>query len=183
MHHLVRVGSMGHVGRFASADSTLFPRHSQVIVRTSRGLEIGEVLGTTETDSSGRGSDGPILRGMTDQDHLLQARLDQNRQDAFESCVALLQQHDLAATLLDVEPLFDGRTLFFYFLGDITPEIESLTAGLAEAYESKMELSKFAEMLTEGCGPGCGTDEASGGGCGVHCVSCSVASACGTKKV
>ena len=35
---------MGQVGRFAAVDAVRYPRHSRVIVRTRRGLEIGEVL-------------------------------------------------------------------------------------------------------------------------------------------
>jgi hypothetical protein len=84
--------------------------------------------------------------------------------------------------LVDVEHLFDGQGLFFYFLGDVTPELEAYTARLAETYEAKVQFRKFTETLIEGCGPGCGTDEVKGrGGCD-SCVSCAVAGACGTKR-
>ena len=43
-YHLVRVGAMGQVGRFAAVDAVRYPRHSRVIVRTRRGLEMGDVL-------------------------------------------------------------------------------------------------------------------------------------------
>ena len=42
--HLVRVGNLGHVGRFASAEALRYPRRARVVVRTRRGLEVGEVL-------------------------------------------------------------------------------------------------------------------------------------------
>ena len=35
---------MGQVGRFAAVDAVRYPRRSRVIVRTRRGLELGEVL-------------------------------------------------------------------------------------------------------------------------------------------
>ena len=35
---------MGQVGRFAAVDAVRYPRRSRVIVRTRRGLEMGEVL-------------------------------------------------------------------------------------------------------------------------------------------
>jgi hypothetical protein len=88
----------------------------------------------------------------------------------------------MSAVLVDVEHLFDGQGLFFYFLGEVPPEIESFTAHLAEAYETKVQFRRFTETLIEGCGPGCGTEEAKGqGGCD-SCTSCAVASACGTKR-
>src|SRR4051794_28895219 len=49
-HHLVRVGVLGHVGRFTSVDATRFPRGARVVVRTSRGLELGEILAPPADD-------------------------------------------------------------------------------------------------------------------------------------
>jgi hypothetical protein len=45
---------MGQVGRFAAVDAVRYPRHCRVIVRTRRGLEIGDVLaGPTEKFCAG----------------------------------------------------------------------------------------------------------------------------------
>jgi cell fate regulator YaaT (PSP1 superfamily) len=186
-YHLIRVGAMGQVGRFAAVDSARYPRHSRVIVRTRRGLEIGDVLSPPDdrddVDEDDRAfSDGDLLRGMTIEDELLQARLESNRHAAYEACAGLLAEHQVPAVLMDVEHLFDGQGLFFYFLGDVPAEVESFTGRLADAYEAKVQFRKFTETLIEGCGPGCGTAEAQGqGGCD-SCNSCAVASACGTKK-
>jgi PSP1 C-terminal conserved region len=182
-YHLVRVGAMGQVGRFAAVDAVRYPRRSRVIVRTRRGLELGEVLSPPEDSDDGRPfSDGELLRGVTVQDELLQARLEKNRQEAYAACSAMLVESETSAVLVDVEHLFDGQGLFFYFLGDVTPELETYTARLAETYEAKVQFRKFTETLIEGCGPGCGTEEAKGqGGC-ESCTSCAVASACGAKR-
>jgi cell fate regulator YaaT (PSP1 superfamily) len=181
--HLVRVGAMGQVGRFAAVDALRYPRHSRVIVRTRRGLEIGDVLSPPDDrDDSRAFADGDILRRMTVQDELLQARLDKHRQEAYQACTTLLDQSGVSAVLVDVEHLFDGQGLFFYFLGDVTPELEACTGKLAETYEAKVQFRKFTETLIEGCGPGCGTEEVKGrGGCET-CTSCAVAGACGTKR-
>jgi cell fate regulator YaaT (PSP1 superfamily) len=182
-YHLVRVGAMGQVGRFAAVDAVRYPRRSRVIVRTRRGLELGEVLTPPDDSDDGRAfSDGELLRGVTVQDELLQARLEKNRQDAYAACAKMLTQNGMPAVLVDVEHLFDGQGLFFYFLGDVTPELETYTTRLAETYEAKVQFRKFTETLIEGCGPGCGTEEAKGqGGC-ESCSSCAVASACGAKR-
>jgi hypothetical protein len=164
--HLIRVGALGQVGRFNAVDAVRYPRHSRVVVRTKRGLEIGDVLAPPDDGDDDRAfADGEILRGMTVQDDLLHARLEKNRHDAYQACASLLADTGHSAVLVDVEHLFDGQGPFFYFLGDVTPE-----------------LRKFTETLIEGCGPGCGTDEVKGrGGC-ESCTSCAVASACGTKR-
>lgn len=176
MHHYVRVGLHGEVGRFRSTDSARYPRGRRVIVRTARGLETGEVLSACDTAAAA--TDGELLRAMTPQDHLLSERLEQRRGEAYDACVALLAERNLDAVLMDVEHLFDGQGLYFHFLGEVSPEVEALTAELSEAYEAKAQIGRFAETLTEGCGPGCGTEEAKGqGGCD-SCAGCAVASAC-----
>lgn len=180
--HLVRLGVMGHVGRFDSADGILYARHSRVICRTARGLEIGEVLSTSEL--SGHEADGTLVRRLTVEDDLLLTRIERNRDEAFRACNKLLAERQLPAILMDVEHLFDGQSLYFYFLGDVSPEIEALTSELASAYETEVQFQKFAETLTAGCGPGCGTVEATGQGCSNgSCASCAVASACGSRGV
>lgn len=177
--HLVRVGALGCVGRFTSVDAVRYPRHARVVVRTGRGLELGEVLAEPARPDDGP-ADGSILRGMTVEDQLLAARLEQHRQAAYQACAARMAEIDTRAVLMDVEHLFDGRTLLFYFLGDMTPELESLTDELAELYETQVQFRRFAEAVNEGCGPGCGTETAAG--CKTCATGCAVAGACPTRK-
>ena len=172
--HLIRVGCMGHVGRFSANDGVRYARKARVICRTVRGLEVGEVLAAW--DGSEHAADGQLLRGVTVQDELLIQRIVRRRDEAFEACESLLAGRGVEATLVDVEHLFDGQSLFFYFLGETTEELASLTGELAEAYETKVQFRKFTETLTEGCGPDCGTQDECG-----SCSSCAIAGACASR--
>jgi cell fate regulator YaaT (PSP1 superfamily) len=170
---------MGHIGRFSPAEPILFPRGARVICRTQRGLEIGEVVAPVMRDAA---PDGTLLRGATPQDELIAARLQRYRDEAFQACAELLQQHELAVRLIDVEHLFDGQSLYFYFLGEATMALDAITAQLAGLYTAKVQFERFHDALTSGCGPGCGTESASNG-CGTSgCASCAVSSACRTKR-
>ena len=175
--HFVRIGVLGSVGRFDAADRRRYARGTRVVCRTPRGLEVGEVLSPVEVADAG-GCDGSLLRRVTVQDDLLLARLEKNRDEAYRACASRLAERGLGAVLVDVEHLFDGQSLFFYFLGETTPELDCLTAELAEVYEAKAQLQKFADTLTAGCGPHCGTEEGGGcgtsGGCGTCAVGCGV---------
>ena len=173
--HLVRVGALGALGLFTSVDTVRYPRASRVVVRTGRGLEIGEVLAEPEGVQHGE-SDGSILRGVTVEDDLLLARLERNRADAYQACARRLEERKLPVALMDVEQLFDARTLVFYFLGEMTAEVEAITAELAELYESRVQIQKFADAVNEGCGPGCGTDAAAG--CQTCVTGCAISAAC-----
>lgn len=175
---LVRVGALGHVGRFMAADGNCYPRRARVVCRTQRGLEVGEVLSEIEGPAS-FDSDGAVLRRMSVEDELLVARLEKNKDEAYAACTSLLAKRGIGAVLMDVEHLFDGRSLYFYFLGEVTPEVEALTGELASTYDASVQFQKFADTLAHGCGPGCGTEEAAGNGCGTGgCSTCAVASAC-----
>ncbi|MCA9122662.1 MAG: hypothetical protein H6822_20930 [Planctomycetaceae bacterium] len=179
-HHLVRVGAMGYVGRFNAVEGLVYERHARVICRTTRGLEVGEVLAASECN--GAEADGTLVRRLTVEDDLLLTRLERNRTEAFDACNRLLVERNVPGVLMDVEHLFDGQSLYFYFLGDVSSEVEALTSELAATYETEVQFQKFVDTLTEGCGPGCGTEEAMGQGCSTGgCASCAVSSACGTR--
>ena len=187
-YYLLRIGIHGHVGRFSADVGEHYVRGDQVVCRTTRGLEIGHVLAAEEDRAAKRQTaklqgaklqtDGRLIRKMTSEDHLLKARLEQNQQEAFTACQEKLASIDSAATLMDVELLFDGKSLFFHFLGEVTPQAEAVTKELAEVYEAASGLQKFGEMLTVGCGPDCGTEAASGCGSEGGCAVCSLSSAC-----
>jgi len=182
---------MGTVARMTSADAQVYPRSSRVICRTPRGLEVGEVLSAVEESANVAGDPdeltkpplGTVLRRMTVEDDLLLARIEKHKHEAFEACERQLVERGIPAVLLDAEHLFDGQSLLFYFLGDTSPELDELTRELGETYDAHVQFSKFAETLTTGCGPGCGTEDAEGGGCGSGgCSTCAVLSACGSKR-
>src|SRR5205823_15131293 len=85
-------------------------------------------------------------RRSSDLDDLLITRLEKNRNQAFQACAARLQHLHLPAVLLDVEHLFDGQSLYFYFLGETPPEIDALTAEL-RSEEHTSELQSLAYLV------------------------------------
>jgi cell fate regulator YaaT (PSP1 superfamily) len=160
-------------------DSIRYPRGTQVICRTRRGLEVGEVLSPVRGTSCQLAPEGRVLRAMTPEDKLLQRRLSQHLPRAFKACQTMLADKGVSAVLMDVEHLFDGKSLYFYFLGEVTAQIEVVTAELARMYDRNVQFRRFAEMLSRGCGPGCGTSHAKGGGCEADCDLC--AAGCGRR--
>ncbi len=120
-------------------------------------------------------TDGQLLRLVTPDDEMIINRINRFRDRAFLACSRLVKEKEFAATLVDVEHLFDGQSLYFYFLGEVTPELESLTAELSEAYESKVRFRKFTETLINGCGPDCGTGDACSDS---GCQTCALSGGC-----
>ncbi|MCA9130980.1 MAG: hypothetical protein KDB22_28040 [Planctomycetales bacterium] len=177
--YLARVGCLGAIGRFENDTSLQLSRNKAVVVRTSRGVEQAVVLGRATNCTDGDNSDGRILRGMRNEDEVLWLHLQSLAKEAFQACSNWLAEHQSSATLLDVEPLLDGKTLYFHFLSSVDAEIQLQVDELAAIYEQHVSKSKFAKLVEHGCGPGCGTESATGG-CSSKggCAVCSVADAC-----
>ena len=173
----VRFGVMGQVRPFRG-EGIAFSRGTEVVLRTSRGLEWGTVL--TAPASLETAADGTILRPLSPNDRLLIQRIEKNKREAIQACQQKLQTSAAEATLVDLELLFDGKTLIFYFLGPLDKTIERITAELAEVFETKVQFRRFTTNVLEGCGPDCGTGAASGG-CS-DCTSCAIATACGKPQ-
>jgi cell fate regulator YaaT (PSP1 superfamily) len=174
--HLIRFGVMGWIGRFGSAESRRYSPGDQVICRTSRGLEMGDVL-IDEVHDDSVARCGEILRPVAAEDRLIAKRLNKHRLRAIDACGRMIKERGIHATLLDAEQTFDGKNLYFYFMGEVTPQIEAITAELADEYESKVQMRKFADLVIHGCGPGCGAEAAKCGTSG--CGSCAVRGGCG----
>ncbi len=178
MRYLVQTGLFGEVNRFEVVAGIPLPQGTSVVCRTPRGLEVGTVL-TSDSSTNTVPVAGQILRPVSAQDRLILERLERFKRKAIESCEQMLAERNISATLLDAEHLFDGKHLFFYFLGPEPPELDTVLADLAKLYDHKVGFSRFATRLAEGCGPGCGTTRS---GCGTSggCAGCPSGS-CGAK--
>ena len=180
--YLVRFGTMGYVGWFAAPERGEYGHGERVVVRTSRGVETGEILmGGEATPGTDDGPPmGELLRQLTPEDKLQERALLEGEERAFNACRQLLSERHIAGELIDTEQLLDGETIFFYFLGDPPAEMAGLVQELAKHYDARIEFRQFEAGLEAGCGPGCGTEEAPGcgscgdGGCGTA-VTCAVA--------
>lgn len=176
--YFVRLGSLAevHTARWPAAS---LPRDCRVIVRTARGLELGEVVGRSGQEANPEAVELRILRPTSDEDELLIRRLERHKREAIEACRSALTEAGSRATLLDVDQLLDGGTLIMHFLGPPDEIAESVTRQIADRYESIVRTRHFAKLLRDGCGPECGTDKA--GGCGNDCAGCSTAAACRSR--
>jgi len=126
---LVRYGLMGHVGWFAVADELVeegLGRGDSVVLRTSRGLELGEILiepGAKSPGSSGRvGEDSigrfRVVRRAGAEDFALRDEAERVRDERFADCLALIEQEGWPLELIDVEPLLDPTTVLHYLAFD-----------------------------------------------------------------
>lgn len=171
--YFVRIGSLAEV--HAAQGPASIEHNCRVVIRTTAGLQLGQVLGPC-TDPPNPTADPPkILRATTSEDELLIRRLNRHKNKAVAKCRAALAESGSQSVLLDVDQILDGGTLLMHFLGAVDPVAESITKTIADQYESVVQTRHFAKLLRDGCGPDCG----SGAGCATgSCSGCSAAVAC-----
>ncbi|XZE18459.1 hypothetical protein SH449x_003753 [Pirellulaceae bacterium SH449] len=157
-------------------------RGSEVIVRTDRGLELGTVLNAANSLQCSELFKATYVRRSQPEDRLLWTQLQKLSQTAGQACQDFLEQTGSRDVLIEVEPLLDGKTIFFHFLGEPTESTEAQVEQLAEVYRKKVASSEFANRLETGCGPGCGTAAKSSCGTSSGCSSCSLSSGCSVRK-
>lgn len=132
-----------------------------VVVKTERGLEIGEVLevAAPEEIKADAVIEGRVVRRLSDEDRKKLAELEAKEEEAFKVCAEEIQQLGLPMKLLDVEYLFDGRKAVFFFSAPERVDFRELVRRLNARLKIKAELRQVgvrdeAKMIG-GLGP-CG---------------------------
>jgi cell fate regulator YaaT (PSP1 superfamily) len=144
--YVVRAGVMRALGVFSSSRDETYPRGVEVVIRTDRGLEIGEVLCEATEAAVGQLHDaahGQILRIVTGEDARERSRLlDQARQE-FQTCVRLIDEEKLDMRLVDVEHLFGGERVVIYYLAENRVDFRELVRKLASEFQTRVEMKQI----------------------------------------
>ena len=182
---LVRYGWQPTIGKFRLPEAeanqrpvslgNTFQRGEMVVIQSPRGLEAGEVLSACQPDENPMGA---VVRRCSTEDQILRDQLRRFSSLAHTRCTDWMLETGIEATLLEVEPLLDGQTLYFHFLSGVDGLVQKQVEMLAQLYESEVATSDFAHKLATGCGPGCGTESAMNRGCS-SCTNCRI---CVTKR-
>src|ERR1051326_5311775 len=80
---------------------------------------------------------------MNDEDrvHLRQAQ--EREEAAFHCCAAFIDERHLQMELVDVEHLFGGERLIFYFLAEKRVDFRELVKDLAREYRTRIEMRQI----------------------------------------
>jgi cell fate regulator YaaT (PSP1 superfamily) len=151
--YIVRYGSMRLLGAMSARSDAALLRGTKVIVRTSRGLEVGEVLCAapaeprtdegTEAQGQSATTAGQILREMSGQDANELAHIQNNARDEFRLCHGHIQELALDMQLVDVEHLFGGERIIVYYLAEGRIDFRELVRRLATEFQTRIEMRQI----------------------------------------
>lgn len=152
--YVVRFGTLRTVAEFGtrggydrSDAEESYRRGDQVIIRSPRGIEWGEVLceatDRTKDYLGGRDQAGKIQRLATPADERLRETNWAKEQEAFLQARRLIAEHNLAMQLVDVEQLLGGERLTFYFTSESRIDFRELVKSLAKFFSQRIEMRQM----------------------------------------
>jgi cell fate regulator YaaT (PSP1 superfamily) len=144
-HWIVRHGAMRFLGEF-DPEACAYARGDEVIVRTERGHELGQVLCPAEPralEMLGEPTRGRIIRRMTPRDREERRRLEHQEEQELETCERFVRNRRLQMELVDVEHLFGGERVIFYFLAEKRVDFRELVKDLAREYQTRIEMRQI----------------------------------------
>ncbi len=142
---IVRHGAMRFLGEF-DPEGGDYARSQEVVVRTDRGLEVGTVLCPATPRAIALLSEptrGRIVRRLTDADRAERERLREREVVEMETCGRFVTQRKLQMELVDVEHLFGGERIVFYFLAEKRVDFRELVKDLAREYQTRIEMRQI----------------------------------------
>jgi cell fate regulator YaaT (PSP1 superfamily) len=143
---IVRHGVMRFLGDFEPGEGIACHRGLRVIARTERGLEVGDVLCEATPQAMTMITEpthGQIVRLLTSDDQSAAERLKDKERQEFDAGIRFIQQRQLQMALVDVEHLFGGERIIFYFLSEKRVDFRELVKDLAREFQTRIEMRQI----------------------------------------
>jgi cell fate regulator YaaT (PSP1 superfamily) len=145
--YVVRYGIARQVAEFSAKFSAPINRSAQVIIRSERGVEWGEVLcPASERTREYLGSSeelGSILREASAEDFDKRETLRAKERDEFRGGQEMINERKLQMQLVDVEHLFGDERLVFYYLAENRVDFRELVKALAKHFHTRIEMRQI----------------------------------------
>ena len=171
--YVVRHGVMRQLGVFSTRGGDVYARNQQVIARTHRGLEVGEVLceatehalaylSGQDSDTSGeqngaspRGDRktgrksgkeyryGQILHAQSEEDRHEALKLFEQERSEYATCQLRIVESGLDMQLVDVEHLYGGERIVVYYLAEGRVDFRQLVKDLAKEFQTRIEMRQI----------------------------------------
>jgi cell fate regulator YaaT (PSP1 superfamily) len=138
---------MRSIGEFSARPSDQFLRNQQILVRTDRGIEWGEVLSEasemTRKYLNSKKSAGRVLRVADEQDLKSRDELESKERSEFARCGEMIAERKLQMQLVDVEHVFGGERIIFYYLAENRVDFRELVKDLAREFNTRIEMRQI----------------------------------------
>jgi cell fate regulator YaaT (PSP1 superfamily) len=174
---------MKTLGFFEHHEVRISKIKTRVVIKTDRGLELGYLVGQLTAYKGGQFklSDGQIqdyfeqsgidfspthvgkfIRYATSADVSEERHLRKIAKEEMECCRKFVEEMGLPMKIVDVEHVFGGERIIFYFMSDGRVDFRELVKRIAQEYQTRIEMRQIgsrdeAKLLgdVESCGQQC----------------------------
>jgi cell fate regulator YaaT (PSP1 superfamily) len=156
----VRYGYMAHVGEFRYSPGTLLSCGAKLVIQTTRGIEIGELISLTCSGCENAISrqkmvdyaresgapelyqlkSGKVIRAATRQDLIEDERIRQGTRAMLARAAELAKEMNLDMKLVACEHLFGGERIIFHFMAENRIDFREMVRELAHEYHTRIEM-------------------------------------------
>jgi cell fate regulator YaaT (PSP1 superfamily) len=144
--YLVRHGAMRFLGVYSVPPSLAVRRGDIAILKTERGLEVGHILCPSTPQAVSAIPDptrGEIVRVATPADLAKLEQIESVKKQELDTAEKLVREFRLAMQFVDVEHLFGGERLVFYFMSEHRVDFRELVRGMAREFHMRIELRQI----------------------------------------
>ena len=180
---LVRYGMMNNLGLFEHNEQNIPRLPSRVVIKTEKGLELGSIVGNLCPYKTGQFKldneqikkyfetsqmifslepEGKFIRFATTEDIGEEKHLKKIAKDEMAYCKKLVAEMNIPMKIVNVEHIFGGERIIFYFTADTRVDFRELVKKLAHEYQSRIEMRQIgprdeAKIIgdIESCGQEC----------------------------
>lgn len=143
---VVRFGAMRTLGAMSSRQDAVYRRGEEVVIRSPRGLEIGQVLcEATEAAMQHleRPPSGSILRPLSPDDALQMSKILALRLPRIGTAERLIADLNLPMKLVDIEQLLGGERVIVYYVSEDRVDFRELVKQLAAEFQTRVEMHQI----------------------------------------
>ncbi len=145
--YIVRYGLQRQLGAFSVKGQPPIARNSEVIIRSDRGMEWGVVL-CQASERTGeylghKEVKGRLLREASDEDRDQWDKIRLQEREEFGGAKQMIADRNLQMELVDVEHIFGGERIVFYYLAEKRVDFRELVKALAKEFRARIEMRQI----------------------------------------
>ncbi|MEM9943282.1 MAG: regulatory iron-sulfur-containing complex subunit RicT [Planctomycetota bacterium] len=143
---IVRYGTLRLLGVMEAQNKDSYSRGSEVVVRSDRGVELGQVLCEATDDALSHLDQPPIgqiLRKVSPDDVSAIEAIDSSRGYKMKACQKHINELGLDMQLVDLEELLGKERVIVFYLSEKRVDFRQLLKRLAAEFKTRIEMKQI----------------------------------------
>ena len=145
-NYIVRYGTMRNLGLMESSPESAYRRGQEVVIKTERGIEAGQVLCEASEDALSHLDEPPtgkLLREFNNQDVTDLAAIETGREKLIREISVKIRELGLQMQLVDVEKILGGQRIVVYYFAEERIDFRELVKVLARIFNRRIEMRQI----------------------------------------